>query len=106
MADACLSSTSHSATIFSDAANPRMSLPALPPAPIEATFNFSLGDLYPSAFSEGVLPNPARGTAPASRDPKKKYRLENSYAIRTNLGLILSEPRALWYGHLGATGAT
>jgi hypothetical protein len=72
-----------------------MSLAALPPAPMEATFNFSLGDLYPSAFSEAVLPNPARGTAPASREPKKKYRLENSYAIHTNLGLILSELQSL-----------
>jgi hypothetical protein len=40
-----------------------------PPEPIAAKFNFSLGDLYPKAFNEGVLPKPAEGTAPASRLP-------------------------------------
>jgi hypothetical protein len=40
MAAACLSSTSHSATMFSVGAQPRMSLAAFPPAPIEAIFSF------------------------------------------------------------------
>src|ERR1039458_4245411 len=47
---ACFSSTSHSATMFSDAQLVR-SLAAWPPAPIEAMFSFSLGDLYPSLAS-------------------------------------------------------
>ena len=38
------SSTSQSATMFS-AEQPLMSLEALPPAPMEAIFSFSLGDL-------------------------------------------------------------
>src|SRR5262245_57802456 len=58
-------------------AQPRMSLAALPPAPIEAMFSFSFGDLYPSALSDPELLNPRAGTAPASRDPKKKCRREN-----------------------------
>jgi hypothetical protein len=45
MLAACLSSTSQSATIFSVGAQPRISLEALPPAPMEAMFSFSLGDL-------------------------------------------------------------
>jgi hypothetical protein len=46
-----------------------MSLEAFPPAPIEAMFSFSFGDLYPNAFNEGVLPKPPAGTAPASSVP-------------------------------------
>jgi hypothetical protein len=34
-----------------------------------AIFNFSLNDLYPKAGSDGVLPNPPEGTAPANSDP-------------------------------------
>ena len=41
---ACSSSTSQSATMFS-LAQPLISLDALPPAPMDAIFNFSLGDL-------------------------------------------------------------
>jgi hypothetical protein len=37
------------------------------PTPTAPMFNFSLGDLYPSLVNEGVLPNPAAGTAPAKR---------------------------------------
>ena len=40
-----------------------------PPEPIAAKFSFSLGDLYPADFSDGVLPNPIAGTAPANRLP-------------------------------------
>ena len=40
-----------------------------PPAPMEAMLSFSLGDLYPIIFRDGVLPNPPDGTAPASREP-------------------------------------
>src|SRR5271169_1930113 len=47
---------------------------AFPPAPMEAMFNFSFGDLKPSILRFGELPNPAAGTAPASREPKKKCR--------------------------------
>jgi hypothetical protein len=39
---------------------------------MEATLSFSLGDLYPSLGSDPELPNPAFGTAPASKEPKKK----------------------------------
>ena len=55
--------------MFSVGAQPSISLAALPPAPIEAMFSFSFGDLYPNAFREGVLPNPPAGTAPASSVP-------------------------------------
>src|SRR5215470_14394261 len=58
-------------------AQPRMSLAAFPPEPIEAMFSFSFGDLYPSALSDPELLNPRAGTAPASKDPKKKCRREN-----------------------------
>src|SRR5690349_12248271 len=71
MRAAFFESTSHSATMFSDS-QPVISLSALPPAPMEAMFSFSFGDLYPRNLREGVLPNPAAGTAPASRLPKKK----------------------------------
>src|ERR1044071_3909614 len=92
MPAAWLSFTSHNATIFSPAgeglpveesmgAQPRISLAALPPAPMEAIFSFSLGDLYPSAFSDPELENPRAGTAPASREPKKKCRREKSIDI-------------------------
>ena len=64
-----LSSTSHNATMFSVGAQPRISLSAFPPAPIEAIFSFSLGDLYPAAFNEVVLPKPPLGIAPASSEP-------------------------------------
>jgi len=38
--------------------------------------------LYPRARSDGTLPKPPAGNAPASRVPKKKCRLEiPSYAI-------------------------
>jgi hypothetical protein len=40
-----------------------------PPDPIAAKFSFSLGDLYPADFNDGVLPNPIAGTAPANRLP-------------------------------------
>src|ERR1035441_7249923 len=42
---------------------PLMSSAARPPAPMVAMFNFSLGDLYPICFNEGVLPKPPAGTA-------------------------------------------
>ena len=48
---------------------PLMSSAARPPAPMVARFNFSLGDLYPICFNEGVLPKPPAGTAPASKAP-------------------------------------
>ncbi len=63
-------STSHSATMFSPKrAHPEMSLAALPPAPMEAMFSFSFGDLKPKRFKEATLPNPPAGIAPASRLP-------------------------------------
>src|SRR5881394_3965065 len=74
MLAACLSSGSHNATMFSDE-QPRMSLAALPPAPMDAIFSFSLGDLYPSARNDPDRPKPARGTV-AAKLPKKKYRRE------------------------------
>ena len=58
--------------MFSVGAQPWMSLAALPPAPIEAIFSFSLGDLYPSAFREGVLPNPPAGTSAGQQGSIKK----------------------------------
>ena len=72
------SSTSHSATMFSVGAAALTLDPPWPPEPMAATFSFSFGDLYPADFSDGVLPNPAAGTAPASRLPKKKCRLDNA----------------------------
>src|ERR1017187_4755801 len=69
-------SGSASATMFSDE-HPSMSSAARPPAPIDAILSFSLGDLKPAALSDGVLPNPPAGTAPAIRAPWKKRRLEN-----------------------------
>jgi hypothetical protein len=65
--------------MFSDE-QPLISAEALPPAPIEAILSFSLGDLYPNLGSEPELPNPPLGTAPASKEPKKKYRLVNAIA--------------------------
>jgi hypothetical protein len=63
------SSTSHSATMFSvGAAAERFEAP-WPPEPMAAKFSFSLGDLYPADFNDGVLPNPAAGRAPANRLP-------------------------------------
>jgi len=70
-------STSVSATTFSTpASEATRSWNGRPPAPMPAIFSFSLGDLYPSAFSDWVLPKPPCGTAPASSDPKKKYLRE------------------------------
>ena len=43
--------------------------PAGTPEPIAAKFSFSLEDLYPADFKDGVLPNPIAGTAPANRLP-------------------------------------
>src|SRR5208283_1291087 len=63
--------------MFSVLAQARMSLAALPPAPIDAIFSFSSGDLYPSMRRDRVLPNPPAGTAPASSEPKKKCRRLN-----------------------------
>ena len=40
-----------------------------PPEQMAAKFSFSLGDLYPADFNDGVLPNPAAGRAPANRLP-------------------------------------
>ncbi len=61
-------SGSASATMFSEA-QPAMSTAPRPPAPMAAMFSFSFGDFQPSALSEGTLPNPAPGTAPARRPP-------------------------------------
>src|ERR1035437_7813927 len=63
--------------MFSPGAQAGMSIAASPPAPTEAMFNFSFNVLKPAAFREGVLANPPAGTAPASRGPKKKCRLDN-----------------------------
>src|SRR5215472_6526361 len=83
-------------------AQPRMSLAAFPPAPIEAMFSFSFGDLYPSALSDPELLNPRAGTAPASRDPKKKCRRENeSNAI--DVGTPADDSNRIWSYQLSAT---
>ena len=66
---ALTSSTSQSATMFSVAAAPARICGPRVPTPMAAIFSFSLNDLYPNAGSEGVLPNPPEGTAPASSDP-------------------------------------
>ena len=63
------SSTSHSATMFSVGAAAEIFDAPCPPEPIAAKFSFSLGDLYPADFNDGVLPNPIAGTAPANRLP-------------------------------------
>src|SRR3954469_21316990 len=56
--DERLSSPSQRATMFSvGAAAPMLDAPG-PPEPIEAKLSFSLGDLNPNDFSDGVLPNP------------------------------------------------
>ena len=53
------SSTSQSATMFSVGAAAADVAAPCPPEPMAAKFSFSLGDLYPAAFNDGVLPNPA-----------------------------------------------
>jgi hypothetical protein len=61
----------------------------LPPAPIAAMFSFSFGDLNPSCFSERTLPKPPAGTAPASSEPRKKWRREKEFLIRGRVTLAL-----------------
>jgi hypothetical protein len=49
-------------------AHPEMSLAALPPAPMEAIFSFSFGDLKPKRFKEAHYEYPLP-VSPASRTP-------------------------------------
>src|ERR1035437_414472 len=71
-----LSSTSQSATIFSVGAAAEIFDAPWPLEPIAAKFSFSLGDLYPADFNDGVLPNPIAGTAPANRLRSEEHTSE------------------------------
>src|ERR1035441_2432848 len=76
------SSTSHSATMFSVGAAAEILDAPWPPEPIAPKFSFSLGDLYPAAFSDGVLPNPNAGTAPANRLPRSEEHTSELQSLR------------------------